>query len=69
MGNADLQASDFAQMRKCHQLYVDILMREHERNRDSPSDMLALEISESARARTLLDSLKARDLDQPHEPE
>ncbi len=65
VGDADLQASDFAQMRKCHQLYVDILMREHERNRDSPSDMLALEISESARARTLLDSLKARDLDQP----
>jgi CHAT domain-containing protein len=64
VGDADLQASDFAQMRKCHQLYVDILMREHERNPASPSDVLALEISESARARTLLDSLKARDQDQ-----
>jgi CHAT domain-containing protein len=65
VGDADLQASAFAQMRKCYQLYVDILMREHERDRASPSDMLALEISESARARTLLDLLKARDLDQP----
>jgi len=65
VGNADLQASDFAQMRKCHQLYVDLLMREHERNRNSPSDMQALEVSESARARTLLDSLKTHDLDQP----
>ncbi len=63
--NADLQAAYFAQVRKCHELFVEVLMREHERNRDSPSDMLALEISESARARTLLDSLKARDLDQP----
>jgi CHAT domain-containing protein len=65
VGDADLQASDFAQRRKCHQLYVDILMREHERNPASPSDVLALEISESARARTLLDSLKARDQDRP----
>ena len=65
VGNADLQASDFAQMRKCHQLYVDILMREHERDRASSSNLLALEVSESARARTLLDSLKARDLDHP----
>jgi len=62
--NGELQASYLAAVRKCHQLYVDILMCEHQRNRASPSDMLALEISESARARTLLDSLKARDLDQ-----
>jgi CHAT domain-containing protein len=65
VGNADLQAAYFAHVRKCHELFVEVLMREHERNRDLPSDMLALEISESARARTLLDSLKARDLDQP----
>jgi CHAT domain-containing protein len=65
VGDADLQASDFAQMRKCHQLYVDILMREHERNPASPSDVLALEVSESARARTLLDSLSARVQGQP----
>ena len=65
VGDADLQASDFAQMRKCHQLYVDILMREHARNPASSSDLLALEVSESARARTLLDSLNARDPSQP----
>jgi CHAT domain-containing protein len=63
--NGELQASYLAAVRKCHQLYVDILMREHQRNRASPSNVLALEISESARARTLLDSLKARDLGQP----
>ena len=65
VGDADLQASDFAQMRKCHQLYVDILMREHGRNPASASDVLALEVSESARARTLLDSLKTRDQERP----
>ena len=63
--NGELQASYLAAMRKCHQLYVDILMREHEWDRASPSDVQALEVSESARARTLLDSLKAHDLDQP----
>ena len=54
--NGDLRASYLAALRKCYQLYVDILMRRH----DSVSGKAALEISESARARTLLDSLAFR---------
>ena len=58
--NEDLRASYLAAVRKCHQLYVDILMREHDAHPESSSDIAALEISESARARTLLDSLSHR---------
>jgi tetratricopeptide (TPR) repeat protein len=64
VGNADLQASYFAQMRKCHDLYVEVLM--HEQERDHPSTEVAaqaLEVSESGRARALLDALAARDGD------
>lgn len=55
--NGDLRASYLAAVRKCHQLYVDILMR----GGDAASEQEALEISESARARTLLDALDARE--------
>jgi CHAT domain-containing protein len=58
--NPDLQASYFAQVRKCHELFVELLMREHERNPSIGSDMQALEVSESGRALTLLDTLTAR---------
>ena len=60
VGNESLQASYFAAVRKCYQLYVDILMRAPNRTQDS--EALALEISESSRARSLLDSLAARRL-------
>lgn len=56
--NGDLRASYLAAVRKCHQLYVDILMREHQAHPDTASDVAALEISESARARSLLDALR-----------
>ena len=55
--NSDLRASVLAAVRKCHQLYVEILMRLHRNHPDQGSDIAALEISESARARSLLDAL------------
>ena len=67
--NEDLRASYLAAVRKCHQLYVDILMRQHDAHPESGSDIEALEISESARARTLLDSLSQRGPGQAlHQP-
>jgi CHAT domain-containing protein len=63
VGNADLQAAYFAHVRKCHELFVEVLMREHERYPFSSSSAQALEVSESGRALTLLDALAARDGD------
>ena len=61
VGNADLQASYFAQLRKCHDLYVDVLMEEQRRDPQSRAAAQALEVGESGRALTLLDTLAARD--------
>ncbi len=58
--NGDLRASYLSAVRKCHQLYVDILMREHQAHPETASDIAALEMNESARARSLLDALQQR---------
>jgi tetratricopeptide (TPR) repeat protein len=60
IGNTDLQASYFAQERKCLDLYVEILM--HDPSTEAATQ--ALEVSESGRARGLLDTLAARDSEQ-----
>src|SRR5271163_2940716 len=60
VSDADLQASYFAQMRKCHELFVELLMREARRDPSSDWAAQALEINESGRALTLLDALAAR---------
>jgi tetratricopeptide (TPR) repeat protein len=60
VGNPDLQASTFAQLRKCHELYIELLMREHERDPSSSAAAQALEVSESGRALSLLDVLSIR---------
>lgn len=60
VANADLRASYFAQVSKCHELYVDLLMRREDRDPSSGSAERALEVSESGRALTLLDTLSAR---------
>jgi CHAT domain-containing protein len=58
--NPDLQASYFAQVRKCHELFIELLMREYKRDPSIGSDAQALEVSESGRALALLDTLTAR---------
>jgi tetratricopeptide (TPR) repeat protein len=59
VANANLQASYFAAVRKCYDLYVELLMGEYKRDRAFSTSGRALEISESARALTLLDTLSA----------
>jgi CHAT domain-containing protein len=60
VANADLRSSYFAQVSKCHELYVELLMRREERDPLSGFAERALEVSESGRALTLLDTLSTR---------
>lgn len=55
-----LQASYFAAVRKCYELAVELRMRQFERDPAGGADALALEMSERARARGLLDALSAK---------
>ncbi len=53
----ELRTSYFTSVRKCYDLYVDILMRLHEAKPTARFDLLALEKSEAGRVRTLLDAV------------
>ncbi len=56
--NKDFQSSFFASNQKCYSLYIDLLMSLHIKNLQAGYNSQAFEISEKARARTLLDLLK-----------
>lgn len=53
----DLRASYFATAQKYYDLYIDVLMRQHEENKSGGFDGQALHAAERARARGLLDIL------------
>lgn len=53
----DLRASYFATVRQHYELYVDILMKSHKQASNAAFATVAFEISEKARARSLLESL------------
>jgi CHAT domain-containing protein len=55
-----LRTSYFASVRKCYDLYVDVLMRRHAASPNAGLDREALEKSEAGRARTLFDALHLR---------
>jgi CHAT domain-containing protein len=57
VSNQDLQTSFFATKKDSYDLYTDILMRLHQADSSQNFDALALQASERARARTLLDML------------
>ncbi|MBI1765854.1 MAG: tetratricopeptide repeat protein [Acidobacteria bacterium] len=57
VASQDLRASYFATAQKYYDLYIDVLMRQHEENKDGGFDGQALQAAERARARGLLDSL------------
>mgnify|MGYP000938064621 CR=1 FL=1 len=58
VASQDLRASYFATAQKYYDLYIDVLMRQHEQNKSSGGyDGQALQAAERARARSLLDSL------------
>ena len=71
VANQDLRSTFFAGHHEYFQVMVDLLMREHRQDPSAGRDREALDISERARARRLLDTLaEARvDLKQGSDPE
>jgi len=63
LGSLDLRATYFASARQYYDLYIDILMRLHERCPDAKFDIAAFEASEKARGRSLLESLREARVD------
>lgn len=61
-GRKDREAY-FATVRKSYELYIDILMQQHKQNPDKGYAVLALQISERARARNLREMLAESHLD------
>lgn len=57
LGNEDLRASYFASVQKYYDLYIELLMKMHDRDHNAGFDAAALQVSERARARSLLDLL------------
>ncbi|MBD2580234.1 CHAT domain-containing protein [Oscillatoria sp. FACHB-1406] len=58
ISRSDLRASFFASKQDYYELYIDLLMQQHKRDKSAGYDKLALQTSERARARTLLDVLQ-----------
>lgn len=56
--NKDFQSSFFASNQKCYSLYIDLLMSLYSKSMETRYNTQAFEISEKARARTLLDLLR-----------
>lgn len=63
VAGTDLRASYLASVRPEYELLIDILMRQHRENPAGGYDAEAFAVSESARARSLLDSLGESRLD------
>ncbi|MBE9007971.1 tetratricopeptide repeat protein [Fortiea sp. LEGE XX443] len=59
----DLRTAYFASVQKYYQFYIDLLMRLHKQQPSKGYDALALQVSERARARSLLDLLTEANAD------
>src|SRR5262245_5390019 len=57
IGSQELRASFFASRREFYESYIDILMQMHKQNPIAAFDAVALEVSERARARSMLELL------------
>src|SRR5262245_46167442 len=57
ISSQELRSSFFASRQEFYQSYIDVLMRMQRQNPDAAFDALALEVSERARARSLLELL------------
>lgn len=62
-GSSQARASYFATQQNAYELSIDLLMRLHQQNPDQGYDAKALEASERARARSLLDMLSEAHVD------
>ena len=71
VGSDTLRSSYFTSVRESYELYAQVLMDLHKQRPNDGLDRLALEQSEKAHARTLLDSLVERnaELTQARDPE
>lgn len=63
IANPDFRSSYFSTVQQYYDLYIDLLMREHRTRPDDDLDLTALQVSEQARARSLLDLLKEAKTD------
>jgi CHAT domain-containing protein/tetratricopeptide (TPR) repeat protein len=63
VGNQKLRSSYFATMQMYYELYIDILMRLHKLQPSARNDATALQVSERARARSLLETLAEANAD------
>lgn len=63
VASQNLRASYFASTRQFYDLYIDTLMRLHEKRPGEDFDARAFDVSERARARSLLESLKEARVD------
>jgi CHAT domain-containing protein/tetratricopeptide (TPR) repeat protein len=71
VGSGALRSSYFTSLRQSYELYAQVLMDLHQRQPDAGFDRMALEQSEKAHARTLLDSLveRAAEAGEPRDPQ
>lgn len=58
VASRDLRATYFASAHQYYELYIDVLMRSHKQNPAHGNDIIAIDVSERARARALLDMLE-----------
>jgi len=63
VNNQDLRSSYFASIQKYYQFYIDLLMRSHKQHPDKGYNALALQVSERARARSLVELLNEANAD------
>ncbi len=63
IASTDLRSSYFATVQQYYELYIDLLMREHQSRPNENLNFTALQISEQARARSLLDLLQEAKAD------
>lgn len=63
VSSAELRASYFASVQSYYEIYIDLLMRQHERRPTEGLALAALQVSERARARSLLEMLVEANAD------
>ncbi|NJM67826.1 MAG: tetratricopeptide repeat protein [Acaryochloris sp. RU_4_1] len=63
VANSQLRASYFASVQKYYEFYIDLLMQLHKQQPSKDFNALALQVSERARARSLLELLKESQAD------
>ncbi|MCA1626883.1 MAG: CHAT domain-containing protein, partial [Acidobacteria bacterium] len=63
IGSQELRSSYFATVQKYYEFYVDLLMRLHQQQPSAGYDGRALQVSERARARSLLETLAEANAD------